>query len=354
MIRNILLFSLVVLGSLVLSPDTYAKPSKEVTKSFNKKYKEFRKNFDNRAEYSQVLSDKAKEVYQLAQKVYDNDDQSLAALGEIYTATMNNKFNMDDYVSVLEESIRIYKKHNNKLVVDLYFELGNYYVRQTNSDKAFKQYARATNLAQKMLSKEKAVGIKLIVGKLYYKHSMGKKTNYSKSLRILREAASYYEEKDQGKFADASFWMGKSLLALRKASGAIEQFNLASDIFSTLKNERKNERISRTFLVQALMENGQEELASKQCLEVGKLSSWDDNAEITPLYIVQPKYPRSALKSGEGGWVKFAFQVNLDGEASNITVIENKGHKGFIKEGTRSNSKVAICTEVRRWKTGCS
>jgi TonB family protein len=56
---------------------------------------------------------------------------------------------------------------------------------------------------------------------------------------------------------------------------------------------------------------------------------------------VHPKYPISAARQGDEGWVKFSFVINTEGKVEDVIVMDNDGHRSFIREAKRA---------LKRWK----
>lgn len=59
----------------------------------------------------------------------------------------------------------------------------------------------------------------------------------------------------------------------------------------------------------------------------------------TPLYRVQPRYPRKALRLNKEGYVVLSFDINPAGRVVNIAVIEAKPARLFEREAQRALKK---------------
>ncbi len=335
------ILTLLSLVGLIFAPITFAEASKDEIKAFNKKYLLFKAILDSDTELTQEIANQGKEVYELSKGIYGENDLNVAALAEFYLVAMDNQFNLDEYVDVADDVVKIYEK--NGRISDAIHNIvkkGKFYKDvKTDNKKAFKTYQRAMEFANKYYKGKELAGFQLALGKLYVESANGNLGKVKKAKFLLQKAADHFENTNKAFFADASFWLGKIALSRHSNDSAIEHFTVASDVFSTLENKQRNEKVSRTFLIQALIEDGQDELASKQCLEVGKISSWDDNTEIEPLYILQPNYPRKALKKGKVGWVTMSFIVDLDGKAKDIKVVKRKGIEDFVATSKEAISK---------------
>ncbi|EWH11426.1 TonB family protein [Catenovulum agarivorans DS-2] len=64
-----------------------------------------------------------------------------------------------------------------------------------------------------------------------------------------------------------------------------------------------------------------------------------DRAKPQLIKRVQPKYPKSAAKSGVQGWVKMSFDISKDGKPVNIVVIESMPNQVFDKAATDALSQ---------------
>lgn len=58
-----------------------------------------------------------------------------------------------------------------------------------------------------------------------------------------------------------------------------------------------------------------------------------------PLYRVEPRYPRKALRLGKQGYVVLSFDINDAGRVTNIKVIEAKPQRMFEREAKRALKK---------------
>jgi TonB family protein len=60
-----------------------------------------------------------------------------------------------------------------------------------------------------------------------------------------------------------------------------------------------------------------------------------------PIDRVHPKYPISAAKLGDEGWVKFSFVINTEGKVEDVIVMDNEGQRAFVREAKRA---------LKRWR----
>ena len=49
-----------------------------------------------------------------------------------------------------------------------------------------------------------------------------------------------------------------------------------------------------------------------------------------------PRYPKSAARDGEEGWVKLSYVINTEGKAENVIVMDNDGHRSFVVAAKRA------------------
>ena len=65
------------------------------------------------------------------------------------------------------------------------------------------------------------------------------------------------------------------------------------------------------------------------------------DAMAMPLYRVQPRYPRKALRLGKQGYVILSFDINESGRVINIKVVKSEPRRLFEKEAERA---------LKQWK----
>jgi|GEM_PF-2980889 len=328
--------TLFLFAAISVSSSVLAQEEAQI-KQFNQQFTTFKQRLEKDEAVSQSLADQAKAVYLLGQKVYGADDLNIAALGEYYVYTMDAGFNQDDYVDVSENIVRIYTLNNKdtKGISDALLKLGNYYLDKGQDNKGYKTFNRLEDIVADSGDAALLASVRLSMAKLLYAKSMYNVKSVKKSRQFAEKAAEYYLGKDATNYADASFWLGKTYYSQRKNKQAIKWFSASADAYGALGDQAKAERVARTFLIKALMKDGQEALATNQCQTVGMLSKWEENGDITPLYIEPPSYPRNAAINRKEGWVRMSFVVDIEGYAKDIQVIDSDGGSAFERASTK-------------------
>jgi len=63
--------------------------------------------------------------------------------------------------------------------------------------------------------------------------------------------------------------------------------------------------------------------------------------ESVPMVVIQPRYPTGAAADGVGGYVKFIFDILVDGSPSSIRILESKPEGVFDYHADKA---------IRKWK----
>lgn len=67
----------------------------------------------------------------------------------------------------------------------------------------------------------------------------------------------------------------------------------------------------------------------------------EENTDVVPIVIIQPKYPRGALNLGYAGWVELEFTITEEGLVEDIEVVHASHKRLFRREAIKA---------IRKWK----
>ena len=145
------------------------------------------------------------------------------------------------------------------------------------------------------------------------------------SLRRLFEDAVRYAEEEWGnqdlRTLEAKYMLGVALSEGRQKDEAIEHFNSVASIFKeNLDFTHPYELGSHARLVNLYEQRGESDKATEHCQAIGRMKPWKSDQKPTPLYRVNPDYPRNAAKMGREGWVKMSFVIDEEGFVKDIEV----------------------------------
>lgn len=121
---------------------------------------------------------------------------------------------------------------------------------------------------------------------------------------------------------------GRLVFAQRDYEEAIEYFERSTTALAPDGVSRNPAGLSAyAFLVQSYSELGDEDKATEYCLEIGRSTPAQANADYEPIYRIPPRYPRSAASQGIEGWVVLEFTVDEQGFVRNPVAIDSEFSK---------------------------
>ena len=277
-----------------------------------------------------LAQSKAKEAFELGEKVYGPDHKSTAILLLNYGRLIQRD---NDALPILKDAVSRYEKIYGKdspEMIDPLLDLAASSTSFGTLDKARSIYRRALKLAEIHYPDDTFVegSIVLEMGKVALQQASS-----SEALRHLRRARKTFTKQEggaaQNKLAETNFYLGKFLLADKKYKRATEAL-LAS--LSTFEKHAPNSQVTMTnhaFLIEAYEKRGLSEDATKHCQAIGSKSPIDDDQDYQPVYKTFPQYPVGAQRSGKEGYAIVELTVDKNGFVKDPVAVEVKGHNGF-------------------------
>jgi TonB family protein len=194
----------------------------------------------------------------------------------------------------------------------------------------------ATHLSE--VSKEKAPYI--------YYHLIKAITRPPVIYQVKKEAVNYTElayetmVSDLGKSDIRTLEVQLTLASLkanlRKNNRAIELYeDLVTNIDNQLNTSHPYELAARSRLVSLYEGKGQSEKATEHCIQIGKMTPWEQNLEPMPLFRIEPQYPIDYARAGKDGWAKMSFTIDEMGFVEDIEILDVEGGAKFGKESVK-------------------
>lgn len=277
-----------------------------------------------------LTREKAKEAYELGEKVYGPDHKNSAALLLNYGRLIQND---ERALPILKDAVSRYEKIYGKEAIELIDPLLDLAASSTDYrtlDKAKSIYRKALKLAEIHYPDDLYVegSIVLEMGKVALQEAQS-----SEALRHLRRARKIFENIEDpsasNKLAETNFYLGKFLLADKKYKNATKALLTSLKIFEENAPDSRVTMTNHAFLIEAYEKRGLRDKATKHCRAIGSKAPQDANQDYMPVYMTQPVYPRSAQKSGKEGYAIIELTVDKNGFVQNPSAIEVDGHKGF-------------------------
>lgn len=342
--RNIIMinkFSVFLL--LVLSLDSFSSPlvAQPTLDDFKKEYSEYQK-YSEEGKRRESLP-YAHSSYEIGKSLFEELSKNTASLAYNYGLNLMELRNDEDAEKVFREALKMYESvygKESEQLIPVLMDLGHSMAAPHQKTAQKRYYNRALDLAGdnygedsinwgqrsveagvEMLSKARSTEAKKY---LYQGHKVleGK----------LGEAAP--------RVGYAAFQIGKFELATKDYDDAIVYFNKALASFS-LPEQPSNriELATHGFLVQAYEKIEQQDLATKHCLAIGRMTPVASVQDYQPLVKVAPKYPMSALRQKKEGYVTLEFDVDDFGFVRNPKVVDISGPGSFAKVAVEAAKK---------------
>ena len=147
-----------------------------------------------------------------------------------------------------------------------------------------------------------------------------------------------FGESDQ-KTIEARYFAGRLNMTPGRYENAVENLEtIVSTIKTSLETSHPYELASHAALIETYEKLGKSEEATKHCVAIGQLTPWKEDIEPTPLYRINPKYPKSYSKNGRQGHTQMTFDISASGFVENIQVIDSSSPL-FTKESIAALNK---------------
>ncbi len=208
---------------------------------------------------------------------------------------------------------------------------------------ASKYYNRALAIAKNNSEANSLIyaDLSLEIGKSFI-HSQG---SFRKSKRYLQKAYKLYHEKlkqDDIRVADSAFWLGKYKLMSKRYKQSEKLFlEVYNEFEKADKMAHPRALTTSAFLVEVYEKMGEREEATRFCKVIGEAKPWNNNQKQKPIYLLEPKWPQSALRRGKGGFVRVSFIVDKQGFVKDPEVLDSGGDPKL---------KVAALDAIEKWR----
>jgi len=219
-------------------------------------------------------------------------------------------------------------------LIDPLMSLGMLHIKYRHErGNSMRAYKRALILAKEHKDSPALLyaDLSLEVGREYAQRS----TSLKNARRYLQSAYEQYSASlppEDVRVIDSAFWYGKYNYLNKRYDQAEKLF---LDVVSAYeKAGRPSHKIALTtnaFLVKLYEEIGDRDKATAFCQAIGKAKPWSGEQEQIPVFILEPKWPLQALRSGKGGSVKLLLTIDKNGFVKDPELLEAKGHKALPK-----------------------
>ncbi|USD36347.1 MULTISPECIES: energy transducer TonB [Ferrimonas] len=282
---------------------------------------------------SKQIAETAKLAYELGSKEYGDDSINTATLAlNLANQTRDHQAATRLLKPALPVFIRTYGDDAVELL-DLYLAL------QQHSDGQHSSYYRNyVRISERHYGKDSfSHGLMLmdLANAMTGNNARQGRTYAQQALPLIAQQA----QGNTIERAEAEFLNGVYAQGFNDSEQAIDHYEKVVGLFQTLDYSHPYALAAHSRLVPLLEKQGQSEAATTHCLAIGQMVPWQDDIEASPLYRVEPHWPRSTLKRHQEGTVVLKLTIDDNGFVSGTELVENRGSRLFVKATEKAVSQ---------------
>lgn len=320
----------------VLSTMSFAEQASNAQAVFNDAYQ----NYLNAVKTKENVQQAAEQAYILGKAVYGNNSDNTANLAINYAKSINGygKKWIEKRFSLYQQAYTIsVNNHGNESLetVDSLVGMANFAPSAQKADYYLDQVIAIANTENKpkFLADMKLEAATILANKFSYE-------KYREAKNYLEEADEYYQAnlpKNSVEQIKADFLMASFAEGRKRYDQAIERLNRVVKVFDeNLSYDHSAELTAHSRLIGLYEKKGKSDEATKHCIAIAKMVPWKESQEQTPLYRVNPKYPKNKARFSKDGSVVMEFQVDESGFVKNPQVISSEGGVAFEKSAVEA------------------
>ena len=320
----------------VLSTMSFAEQASNAQAVFNDAYQ----NYLNAVKTKENMQQAAEQAYTLGKAVYGDNSDNTANLAINYAKSINGygKKWIEKRFSLYQQAYTIsVNNHGNKSLetVDSLVGMANFAPSAQKADYYLDQVIAIANTENKpkFLADMKLEAATILANKFSYE-------KYREAKNYLEEADEYYQAnlpKNSVEQIKADFLMASFAEGRKRYDQAIERLNRVVKVFDeNWSYDHSAELTAHSRLIGLYEKKGKSDEATKHCIAIAKMVPWKESQEQTPLYRVNPKYPKNKARFSKDGSVVMEFQVDESGFVKNPQVISSEGGVAFEKSAVEA------------------
>ncbi len=320
----------------VLSTMSFAEQASNAQAVFNDAYQ----NYLNAVKTKENMQQAAEQAYTLGKAVYGDNSDNTANLAINYAKSINGygKKWIEKRFSLYQQAYTIsVNNHGNKSLetVDSLVGMANFAPSAQKADYYLDQVIAIANTENKpkFLADMKLEAATILANKFSYE-------KYREAKNYLEEADEYYQAnlpKNSVEQIKADFLMASFAEGRKRYDQAIERLNRVVKVFDeNLSYDHSAELTAHSRLIGLYEKKGKSDEATKHCIAIAKMVPWKESQEQTPLYRVNPKYPKNKARFSKDGSVVMEFQVDESGFVKNPQVLSSEGGLAFEKSAVEA------------------
>ncbi len=298
-------------------------------------------NLFNQNQYKESLP-YAEEAFKLSKKVSGEKSKTTATLSHNYGINLLRAHKNKLAENVLSDTLVLYKEiygSDAQELIGLYIDLGEARRSVDYQSSWYRTDSDALSIAKKVYGKDSASYGMLMIDlghiELVNQAPFGE-SRIETGYKILQNLDISPLE-----MSHAEFIMGKLDLANHSFNSARKHLEAALIPFNEDGADKNLEQTIRAFLVEALENLGESELATDHVLAIGRMQAEAGISSFKPLFIKKPKFPpgvisqqtgtRIDVEDGQEGMVTLGFDVDEKGFTRNIEIKLLVGPDDYVK-----------------------
>ena len=312
---------------LALGSTTTFASNDNATEQFNLTYKNYLQAVEDNQVENKIKY--AKHAYLLGQQVYGPQSLNTANLALNYALALPEVKSQTSNLTLLKEKYALFTA-----ILPIYtnqygeqgLELFDVYIGLAKSTQSASESSALFEQALGLLPENS----KLLADNYFeasmhlFNHFQTKK--YQKARTYAYKADEIYQQilaENTFERAKSNYLIGMIAQGMRKKNEAIKRFNDVVDVFDKhLDFDHPFELAAHSRLIGLYENKGESEEATKHCLAIAKMIPWKEQQEQTPLYRINPNYPKSMVRKGKEGFAQLEFDITPAGFVENIKVLD--------------------------------
>ena len=308
-------------------------------------YSQYKSLFD-RGKYTTSLP-YAKQALELGKAISGAKSKTTATLSHNYGINLLRAHKAKQASEVLSDTVALYKEvYGNQApeLISLYTDLGAARLKENYKSAWYKAHDQAFSIAKKVYGNDSAdYGFLLVT--LGHVEIVNQAPNGEQRMKRGYKILQNLDTPHPDMYL-AEFYMGKLELGYRHYKDARTHLENALRLLKEDTGPDFEQSI-RAFLVETLENLDESELATEHLLAIGRQQAEAGIANLKPLFIKKPEFPKSVFRSqtgtnitgNKGGMVVLEFDVDEKGYTRDIKVVLLDGPDAYAKPAIEAVEK---------------
>ncbi len=292
--------------------------------AFNAAWEEYTKAVESGRTDREVETSRT--VAEIGERLFPETDERLALVLQRYGIALRKGRRYDEAIEVLERSLALMQAIHGEesiQVVPVIADLGDAHSGFQKGSQQLRYYKKALRIVEQQSGKESLEYADLAMRAATSTFNLSQSRSGKKYLVAAYEIYAKELGSDDLRTGMAAFHLGKMEFSARHNRKAGDYMVDALAAFSGEDEvPRKYRLVTRAMLVEIYESSGKSDLATEQCVAIGRESPVSPDQEYEPLFRAAPNYPRAMLSQGIEGHVDIEFTVDESGFVVDPKVVD--------------------------------